>query len=248
MVKYKGQVRSSFDTLVASYSRKELASPTRSTVPLLAYWSELEGALPNLAQSIQLALPSSMDMCFEYSVPVQGGKGNASYTDLMLCSSDYAAAIEAKYTEPKYETVQVWLRTSDNRRQVLTGWLKLINNTVGANLTIDDVTEWTYQVIHRTASVCHLNAKRRIVIYQYFGPTNVGQSYYESQLAALSKLIGKPGEMDFYLMCIPLKKHRAYQNLENSWRSGERDLSEQVKKGLIDRTLLDFVAPTVLKL
>lgn len=111
-------------------------------------------------------------LSFEYHVPAQAGKGKASLTDLMISTGDDAIAIEAKYTEPHYESVSTWLsaermrdETADvtgtsNRERVLHGWLSAINECVGGTLlTQANVGDCTYQLIHRTASVCAISAE-----------------------------------------------------------------------------------------
>ena len=61
--------------------------------------------------------------CFEYPVPVNGGKGKASMTDLMILADNYAIAIEAKWTEckHKYEVIGDWENSGDavNHKKVL---------------------------------------------------------------------------------------------------------------------------------
>ena len=137
-VTYKRGSVSDFPSLVHTYSDRDLASPFRSTVPLLAYWSELEERLPDFAAALGLELSAPELFGFEYTVPVQEGKGNDSHTDLMLLLRSQSIAIEAKYTEPPYAVVRDWLGPppSRNRVSVLTGWLSLINRATGAALEV----------------------------------------------------------------------------------------------------------------
>ena len=64
-------------------------------------------------------------MHFEHEVPVQRGRRKSSFTDLMIFGDDVAVAIEAKFTEPRYESVGTWLggAPTANRVDVVEGWL-----------------------------------------------------------------------------------------------------------------------------
>src|SRR5207247_11173459 len=102
-----------------------LASPKRSTVPLLDYWREPDLHLRDLWALLGLPRSDHTEMHFEYEVPVQRGRGKSSYTDLMVLSEEVAVAIEAKFTEPRYESVDKWLGPTPtaNRREGSEGWL-----------------------------------------------------------------------------------------------------------------------------
>ena len=82
-----------FDELVGKYGQDELASPRRSTVPSLAFWSRAESRFRELAAQFGLDPFDPVEFCFEFPVPVQQGRGKDSFTDLMilsplLCSCD----------------------------------------------------------------------------------------------------------------------------------------------------------------
>lgn len=98
-----------FSSLVASYTSKELASPKRSTVPLLVYWANPEDRLRDLCANLGCNPSGPLEFHFEFPVPVQHGVGKPSFTDLKILSPTFAIAIEAKYTEPAYQTVKEWL-------------------------------------------------------------------------------------------------------------------------------------------
>src|SRR5688572_31809590 len=89
--------------LISHFSYGSLASPFRSTVPLLALakdgWSTFEKLLSLCGMSGDLSI------AFERTVesPRQGDR--PSFTDAMVISETHVLAIEAKWTEPRYETV-----------------------------------------------------------------------------------------------------------------------------------------------
>src|SRR5690606_13238748 len=78
---------------------------------------------------------------FEYEVPVcvDYGKGRASCTDLIIENEKSCYAIEAKRTEPKYETVEKWKGNSKNKEKVLDWWLNLIEETTSVKIEQQDV-------------------------------------------------------------------------------------------------------------
>ena len=110
LLRLREKLVADFSSLVASYTSKELASPKRSTVPLLSYWGNPEGSrLRDLCANLGCNPSGSLEFHFEFPVPVQHGVGKPSFTDLMILSPTFAIAIEAKYTEPAYQTVMEWL-------------------------------------------------------------------------------------------------------------------------------------------
>jgi hypothetical protein len=121
-------------------------------------------------------------MYFEYPVNQYTGKGKASFTDLMIIDSSKSIAIEAKNTESKYETVKKWLGNSVNKRNVLIGWLGLINSKLTLSITSEDISEVPYQMIHRLASACSVADKEPVLLYLYFGNSQKMREYYIKNL------------------------------------------------------------------
>jgi hypothetical protein len=158
----------------------------------------------------------------------------------MILSSSFAVAIEAKYTEPAYETVKQWLARpgKENRQLVLEGWLSLIERATGVRLAAAQVPECPYQLIHRTASACFPQVKRRWVIYQLFSKNDRG--YYGQHLSDLHHLLGMQGTLSFGVLLSPLKGSAEYSKIEARWERGERDLSREVRAGLLSGTLFEF--------
>jgi hypothetical protein len=250
LLSHKRRSIADYPSLIGAYSDPDLASPSRSTVPLLAYWRTLGDALADFATLLHVDLQAPVHLAFEYTVPVQRGRGTASQTDLMLLTKQQAIAIEAKYTEPEYPTVESWLgpQATDNRQTVLTGWLDLIGRATGVFLNAAEVRACTYQLIHRTASACSVVADTRSVVYHCFDlPAGMAQ-YYHYQLAQLKRLLNNPKDLTFYLIVTRLKKSQQYTQIEDSWQAGKPDLSAQVRQRLLSDTLLDFEIPIVARI
>jgi len=234
-----------FPALLDRMPDDTLASPKRSTVPLLDYWRDADTRLRQLAQVLDVAELQLDDLHFEYSVPVQQGHGKASYTDLMVKSVAAAVAIEAKFTEPHYETVRAWLREprSDNRIAVLLGWLGLIGKCVSRPIDMEDVLDLPYQLIHRVASVCSVGVPRRYVVYQVFGPQ--ADEYYSEQLSAMARLVTPSEKVHLSLMSCSFEPSQTFADLEARWiESGKRSLAHDVREALRLGPLLEFTETT----
>jgi hypothetical protein len=229
-----------FRELVNSYTKDELASPRRSTVPLLAFWAHAESRLRELAAYVGLDQSNHVEFCFEFPVPVQQGKGKPSFTDLMIVSSSFAVAIEAKYTEPPYETVEEWLGNprKENREVVLDGWLCLIERATGVRLRVEQLARHPYQLVHRTASACFPQVKRRWVIYQLFSKADL--RYYLEHLSDVHRLLGRQESLSFGVLLSPLKASEEYSKIDERWEGGERNLSNEVRVGLLSGSLFEF--------
>lgn len=173
-----------------------LNSAQTSSLPLVQFWrasgKKYEGK--QLNKDAQELLEKSLggtvtdedtQLCFEYAVPIHSnsGSGKASMTDLMILTKTHTIAVEAKWTECAKHyapTINDWLNEKeekkDNRKSVLTGWIKYINKYVGPSmgeLDPDKIAETTipYQLLHRIASACAVANERKtdaIVIYQLF--------------------------------------------------------------------------------
>jgi hypothetical protein len=231
-----------FPKLVEEYKPAELASPRRSTVPLLAFWAHAASRFRELAPHIGLDPSDPVEFCFEFPVPVQEGKGKDSFTDLMILSSSFAVVIEAKYTEPEYETVEKWLSRPgrENRERVLGGWLSLIHRATGVHLEAAEVAKHPYQLIHRTASACSPPVKRRWVIYQVFSKAETDRSYYLDHLSGVYRLLRGQESLSFGILLSPLKGSAEYSKIEALWERGDRGLSSEVRAGLLSEALVEF--------
>ena len=226
----------------------DLASPFRSTVPLLAFWTDFDARLAEFGERLKLPFEGDVVIDFEHTVAPPQGSGKASHTDLMVLGRACPIAIEAKYTEPKYPTVSRWLGApaSENKMLVLQGWLDLINKAADSNLTSDQVQGSTYQLIHRTASACTPRADRRAVVYHYFDPVERRLEEYRHHLQALSALVAAPSRLSFVLYVSVIQKTTAYAQLQANWlRQGKPDVSAQVRKLLIDHSVGTFSEPII---
>ncbi|MDE0332469.1 MAG: hypothetical protein OXL41_11430 [Nitrospinae bacterium] len=182
-------------------------------------------------------LPRSVCLNFEYKVPVQCGRGPASQTDLMLISGEVCVAIEAKFTEPKYETVAQWLvkgKDIENRKKVLKGWLGLLS----PELKETDVADLTYQLIHRAASACYPKAKSHHLVYQVFDVNSAQKEEYLCDLQILRGLVS-PDRLSIHLVECSIRRTSLQKCLERRWDEGERFFHEPVLCGLKNGELID---------
>ena len=68
----------SFEELVEQLGLDAVASPKRSTVPLLDYWRQPEPRLRVLEAHLGVKSSEQSELHFEYEVPVQQGRGKSS--------------------------------------------------------------------------------------------------------------------------------------------------------------------------
>ena len=242
-MRYKGKVVPDFEQLVKLFPPSAVASPLRSTLPLVDFWRTPESRLAQLCAATGVALVPPMELCFEHPVHVQRGRGKASFTDLMVIASSAVVAIEAKFTEPRSETVGDWLGNPPevNRSEVLEGWLHVIRNASGISLRAAHVLDLPYQLIHRTASVCSVAGSLRAVVYQVFGKALL--DYYVNNLSELWRRLGGTATLGFYVLRCPLKSLPAHENLVKRWMQRDRHVGEGVRDGLLAGPLFSFGEP-----
>jgi hypothetical protein len=119
-------------------------------------------------------------------------------------------AVEAKWTEPRYDTVSEWLKKGSylqNRKDVLTGWLDLLQKHALHELLIEDFYGAVYQMVHRAASACQAGSNPKLV-YLVFKPSPDSRTANIQticdDLTHLWSLLGSPSTFPFYLVEIPL--------------------------------------------
>ncbi len=236
-----------YEGILSRYPEKEFYSPFRSTVPHLMFWRNAETRFHDLCRFIGERPFESARASFEFQVKPPRGRGKPSHTDLMLTWDDHCAAVEAKYTEPKYETVAKWLEHGQhkNRLEVLKGWCDLLPGNTGTELTLESVSQIAYQVLHRAASACSMTARVRYLIYEVFEPKMVG--YYSAQIRELVNLL-KPLSIHGFILNVPINPSEEYKTLKTRWEKGNRQLYPEVLEGLRLGTLMSFGKPEVIEI
>lgn len=255
MISYrvKGESVAGWKAIVEQLPVADAKSPFRSTLPLLDFWRGPERALGALSELFGDCTTVVLE--FEHQT-CAAGRGKASHTDLMIRTKTMAVAVEAKSTEPRYQTVRSWLRRStgkqphekgakDNRTVVLEGWLRMLPRTPGKQVTVDDVSDLPYQLIHRAAAACAQEALHCVLAYHVFGEL---KAHYRNDLTLFSELLGSASRLAVWLCHTPISSDPVHERLANRWRLGERDLSDDVKAALLQGPLFQFARTTCIQI
>ncbi|MGA3371372.1 MAG: hypothetical protein ABSC48_06370 [Terracidiphilus sp.] len=224
------------------YDSDEFESSTCSTVPLISLlkhggkvWSSIVGEFAG----------NSCEAHLEYEVkPPQGNSKAPSHTDVMLIDGSRAIAIEAKWTEPRYEEVGEWLNKGSgpqNRRKVMNGWVSLLQKHTNKVLKIDDFSKTVYQMVHRAASACTFG--NPAMAYLQFSPLPCGSPPDNGQLKNDLKnfydLLGCPTGFPFFLIEVEAKEKPAFGRIKGLPK-GSASTAKTVKNALRDGPLFDF--------
>ena len=232
---WNGSEARSFTELLQLAPDTALNSPHRSVVPLLDFVRVPADALTRIGDRVRLDLADAAELRFEHPIPVQRGRGKASFTDLVVLTPTVSLFVEAKYTEPEYEPVSKWLeKGSENRREVLHGWLYLLAKA-GRPVPEDAVRNLPYQLIHRAASACHSNRTTRVMAYLIFGPA---REHYANDLRTLASLMGTGITMR--VLTCPVQQGPTLSELDVRWAAGERLLATDVRRALVQGPLFHF--------
>lgn len=241
---YGEKVISNIEKAIPMYAKKEFKSPYRSTVPLLSYLKHEITILDLLLR--ELEMPEVCDLHLEYKVKPPKGRGNASHTDLMVISAEASLAVEAKWTESRYETVGKWLeKGSDqlNRHGVLIGWLGLLQKHAQHTLHLADFSGAVYQMVHRAASACSAGGHPRmayIVFEPSPDPKTAGMPTIRDDLTHLWSLLGKPKGFPFYLVEVQLSPTAEFDAIAPLLK-GNNATAQQVSAALLrSARLFDF--------
>ena len=241
------QVSVSKTDRTAKYPAKEFASPTRSTVPLLDALRQY----PTPVFFNKLLLEAGMDIALadlhlEYQVKPPTGRGKPSHTDLMaiqLGPPKRSLAIEAKWTEPRYETVATWLRggtSPENRREVLRGWLGQITTHTKSEIHPDHCGGLVYQMVHRAASAVAASGSgghpaMAYLIFQQESEGRVGAESqlegYRNDLRQFRKIVGNQERFPFFLVSVLIRPTGAFEPL-SALPKGSTDTGRAVRMAL----------------
>jgi len=247
--------------LLDSFQQGAFSSPYRSTVPLVSLvkddWPILEGILNSCMRRSEYALH------FEYQVKPAGVPGNASHTDAMAVASDAATAIEAKWTEPRYETVASRLKNrvaqlsardpgtakqvEASQRAVIEAWFKMLTPFATRPITFDLGGDVVYQVLHRAASAA-ATSKAPYLIYLHFEPSPprsaASEADYVADLANLFSLMGKPANFPFYVATIPANPTSAFEKIAEL-EKGREETDLKVREAIVSNRLFEFGTPSI---
>ncbi len=235
------------------YKESEFMSPTRSTVPMLSLLRHDYDLFSTILR--RLGMSDQSDIHLEYTVKSPQGKGTPSHTDVFVRDGNNTLAIEAKWTEPRYITVEEWLKPEEsspttemtnNREQVMQGWLQLFEPFAGRKpLHREDFFPAVYQMVHRAASACASSSSPRLA-YFVFKPSldtrSADVEIIRQDLNLLHQLLGSPATFPFYLIEIGLNPTAAFASLQNL-KKGQIDTATQVKAKLFGQSqtrLFDF--------
>jgi hypothetical protein len=232
---YDREAITTMDDALLYYSTDEFASPTRSTVASLSWLKHETSMLDSLLK--ELEMPEVYDLHLEYRVKPPKGDGEASHTDLMIISGASSLAVEAKWTEPRYESVDKWLKKGSNpdyRREVLAGWLDLLQNQAMRRLHIEDFSVAIYQMVHRAASACSAGKIPKLA-YLIFKPSPDPKTApvpkLRNDLTYLWNLLGNPKGFPFYVVEVPLSPTDAFAAIR-SLPKGHKETALPVKAAL----------------
>lgn len=254
------QALASLDEAVSLYRPEEFQCPTRSTIPLLSLLKHDNSLWNSLLQQVG---STGVEVHLEFTVEPPQGSGKASHTDVMLIDGDHSIAIEAKWTEPRYDEVRVWLKKSEaaessfralkadhskNRRDVLNGWLSLIQDRVSEKLNCDDFSSAIYQMVHRAASACSAGT-RSTLVYLQFCPLPDGcpvESRLMVDLRRLHALLGSPPDFPFWLAKVTAKPTPMFDQIKGLPK-GNQQTAEVVRAALHGEPLFTFTDVSFLR-
>jgi hypothetical protein len=227
---------------------KEFTNLTRSTVPLVCYWRDRTRALATLAKALDLPDLASAQIEFEAET-ASVGRAEASHTDVMVRSPTASVAIEAKWSEPVYQTVARWKARVQKPLPVIAHWLKRIRPFAEPPES-DGVSGLIYQMLHRCASACEPGCEVAAMVYQVFTDSEHRADPYEKSLKEFVETIRPTRRLRVRLIEVPMKKTPQYHVVERSLAQRRlrdpRFLASRVVRHAVARgELFDFLEPVV---
>lgn len=248
------------EALLSMYGSKAFASPCRSTVPLMSLIKDDLSLFGTMVEDCSVRGPHSYH--FEYKVTAPGSRGGPSQTDIMIFANDSVLALEAKWTEPRYQNVTKRLKSrvtalsaksatpavdyEGRERAVINMWLALLG-TRSKCLSIEDAGKTIYQMVHRAASACATTHAPSLV-YLHFSPP-AGRSAaslddYRADLEYLHGLVESPAGYPFYLVDLPLAPTRYFYAIKDL-KKGTDETDRYVRDAIRLTKLFKFGNPRI---
>jgi hypothetical protein len=190
-----------------------------------------------------MGMPEDCNLHLEYKVKPPKGIGTASHTDLMVISGEASLAVEAKWTESRYDTVSKWLKKGShykNRNDVVNGWLSLLQKHAMHELNIKDFSDAIYQTVHRAASACANCKKPKMayLVFKLFSDTGTAIiQRIQTDLKQLHDLLGSPSTFPFYVLEVHMSPTAAFKAIEKLPK-GDRATAQQVSAALLGNNRL----------
>lgn len=237
-----------FDDLLGRYASDEFASPFRSTVPLLSLIQDRPDVFSAILVACQIHEPA--DIHLEYTVRSPRGNGKPSHTDVIVRANDETLAIEAKWSEPLYQTVGKWLgesKVDHNRWKVMTGWLELLQPHATSRLIVDDFRGAVYQMVHRAASACSMSKRPNLAYLHFTPPPGRGAATADEYLADMTRLhdlLGNPAGFPFRLVDVQATPTAAFAAIAGLPK-GSVETSDPVRRALRVGGLFEFTLDRV---
>jgi hypothetical protein len=243
-----------FAALCARMTGKALRSPYRSTVPLLSLIEHSQPQWRSLL--ICLGAPPDGTISFEYCVPSPKANGNPSQTDALVMSGSKVWGIEAKWTEPRYETVarRVSRLEADGADPCKTvqGWLEYLQPCASRALHVDDFAGAVYQTVHRAASVCAVAAEKKLqpeLVYLHFHPSPMASTattkQYVSDLCHLRSLLGPGSGLGMKVVEVSLEPTAGFEAIQGL-NKRLTETATKVTAALCAGPLFEFQAPEII--
>jgi hypothetical protein len=231
-----------FETLVSHYRKSEFEPPFCSTIPLLSFVRD-KTILNEL--TARCAFSSRPAFHFQFRMPLPLGSGKPSRTDLMLTDNEQRATIDARWTEPPYELVKHWLGPSPttNRRDVLSGWLGLLNRQAAVPVTHGAAAEISYRLLSRAAAMCNSGGALAQICYLRFRSKQQDnpalREVLRDDLVRLRNILGRSELFQFRLFEADIAATPAFHKLTELPRRSKRS-ALAVRQALVSETLFSF--------
>jgi hypothetical protein len=249
-LRYGSEPARDFDELISLVPDSEITSPVCSTVVNLGYWKKMTDRLFEIVTRLGFKQERGFSATFEYLLSPQRGKGNPSHTDLMLMAPATRIAIEAKFTESRYETVAKWLGKGNagNRQLVLSGWTRLLEIE-----SSESILHLPYQLIHRAASSCAGKETYRAMVYLQFVDDQQKSAKLASvidDMKSMRRLVSSQKLNFLSVIMIPVSLTDACHSLQRRWTNPHEriELPDEIREAIRSNNLYVYGEPRVVLL
>ena len=248
---YFGEPDDSYDSVLNNLTQTDVHNCETSSIPLADFWHPRNSqGIKHLIDLLNIGFDiNAFQKCFEYPVFAEKNEhqiGKPSRTDLMLLNDKYNIAIEAKYRENFYGTIEEWkkeIKKYSVKLDVLSSWYEYIKPYSCFDSKeiqkIEQVVD--YQFLHRVASACYKcpdRGKSPIVVYQlFFNKHDKESEYHQREIAGALRSFSQQylkfnEKILFYIVFTPLVN---VEEVRTKYKKIDSDIFLKMKENYIYR-------------
>jgi hypothetical protein len=240
-LKFRGAAAPDFRSMLACCPPETLDSPAGPMIPHLAYWASPRERLAGICEMLEMIVPRTYDAAFEHGIG--NGDRGGFHTDLLVSWPGTCIACESAYLRERSPTLMTLFQTGKVENRELQPLFTLLENAGFEGMTSETLGELELETLLLAASACSVKAERCFLFYECFYRQLPMAFSLQKQLSILASKRAPGCTVRFVLADIMLVSRPGWDLLMKRWSNGDRSLRQEISRGIVEGSLMDFAPP-----